>query len=75
MGSEMCIRDSISPVPLNFSERFSNHSFGLVGFLIGSKKWWLITLLFINQRRQRGRVVRAPDLKSGDPKFKSRSDH
>ena len=26
------------------------------------------------QRRQRGRVVRAPDLKSGGPGFKSRSD-
>ena len=25
--------------------------------------------------RQRGRVVRAPDLKSGDPEFKSRPDH
>ena len=25
--------------------------------------------------RQRGRVVRASDLKSGDPEFKSRSDH
>ena len=25
-------------------------------------------------RRQRGRVVRAPDLKSGGPGFKSRSD-
>ena len=25
--------------------------------------------------RQRGRVVRVPDLKSGDPEFKSRSDH
>ena len=25
-------------------------------------------------RRQRGRVVRVPDLKSGDPEFKSRSD-
>ena len=25
--------------------------------------------------RQRGRVVRAPDLKSGDSEFKSRSDH
>ena len=27
------------------------------------------------ERRQRGRVVRAPDLKSGDPEFESRSDH
>ena len=27
------------------------------------------------KRRQRGRVVRAPDLKSGDPEFKSRSKH
>ena len=26
-------------------------------------------------RRQHGRVVRAPDLKSGGPGFKSRSDH
>ena len=26
-------------------------------------------------RRQRGRVVRASDLKSGDPEFGSRSDH
>ena len=25
--------------------------------------------------RQRGRVARAQDLKSGNPKFKSRSDH
>ena len=25
-------------------------------------------------RRQRGRVVRTPDLKSGDPEFKSRAD-
>ena len=25
--------------------------------------------------RQRGRVVRVLDLKSGDPEFKSRSDH
>ena len=25
--------------------------------------------------RQRGRVVRVPDLKSGDPEFKSRCDH
>ena len=27
------------------------------------------------RRRQHGRVVRAPDLKSGGPGFKSRSDH
>ena len=27
------------------------------------------------KRRQRGRVVRAPHLKSGDPDFKSRSYH
>ena len=28
-----------------------------------------------NLWRQRGRVVRAPDFKSGDPEFRSRSDH
>ena len=28
-----------------------------------------------SQRRQCGRVVRAPDLESGGPGFKSRSDH
>ena len=30
---------------------------------------------FRNSRRQRGRVVRTPDLKSGGHGFKSRSDH
>ena len=29
----------------------------------------------IDKRRQCGRVVRAPDLESGGPGFKSRSDH
>ena len=30
---------------------------------------------FLHEGRQRGRVVRVPDLKSGDPQFKFRSDH
>ena len=29
----------------------------------------------VSMRRQRGRVVRAPDLKSGGDGFESRSDH
>ena len=36
-----------------------------------SWKWLIITIITV-QWRQRGRVVRAPDLKSGDPEFKSR---
>ena len=40
--------------------------------------WWFVTEVSTFTsffRRQRCRVVRAPDLKSGDPEFKSRSDH
>ena len=35
----------------------------------------LFSLLDCCCRRQRGLVVRASDLKSGDPELKSRSDH
>lgn len=34
-----------------------------------------ISLDMVSKRRQHGQVVRAPDLKSGDLEFKSRSDH
>ena len=36
---------------------------------------FFIKLLLTVASRQRGRVVRVPGLKSGDPEFKSRSDH
>ena len=35
----------------------------------------LVLMLASYARRQRGRVVRAPDLKSGGPRFESHSDH
>ena len=34
-----------------------------------------VLLTFLQGGRQRGRVVRVPDLNSGDPEFKFRSDH
>ena len=41
---------------------------------------YMLTIITINfsvgnHMRQRARVVRVPDLKSGDPEFGSRSDH
>ena len=41
-------------------------------FHAGPLSWFFMRLL---KRRHRGRVVRAPDLKSGRLGFKSRSDH
>ena len=57
---------------LRFHSLGSQATSALGGFYVGLLSWFFMRLL---RRRQRGRVVRAPDLKSRSLGFKSNSDH
>ena len=74
-----CTKTYIKPQHL-----ISNRGFFQLGHVVSSKNYggWMIPRhnfqefsLKNSLWRQRGRVVRAPDLKSGGDGFKSRSDH
>ena len=62
--------------PAHFSFGPQEGAFHRGQFVVWPRVLIIIRVEFIVSRRQHDRVIRTPDLKSGDPEFKSRSaDH
>ena len=59
---------------ISTAEDINNTTHVIVDFRVGICPFNIWSAMLLIRRRQGGRVVRMPDLKSGDPEFNSRSD-